>query len=74
MSPYQFTFSMVVQIAGVVATVVLALAALWIWRRPRLTLSLCHPEGDPVDRETSRPGRYYHLDVTNGSRVLAGLY
>jgi len=78
MTDGQFIWYIGVQIAAAVATLVLAVVAIWgvaIKARlvgPKLELVLHDPEGDPIEMHAKdgsiHPARWYHLRLTNKRR------
>ena len=75
MTEDQFFIQTVVQIATVLATLLLAVLAIWgesIRAKlvgPKLTLKLFDPLGERIDLSDGSEARYYHLNVTNTRRT-----
>jgi len=75
MSETQFWIQTGIQIATVIATLLLGAIAIWgdsIKEKllgPKLQLSLFDPEGDRINLRDGTNARYYHLRVTNTHRL-----
>lgn len=71
MSSCHFWIQTCVQVAGVVATLLLGVLAIWgeslraRFTGPRLTVRLFKSEGELITIATGSPARYYHLRVVN---------
>ncbi len=70
----QFWIQTGVQVATVIATLIVACLAIWgdviraRWVGPKLTLHLFDPQGEKINLTDGTPSRWYHLRVTNDRR------
>lgn len=71
MTDQQFCWQMAIQIASVIATLLLAVIAIWgdaiksALVGPKLALSINDPLGERIDQSDGRKCRYYHLRIFN---------
>src|SRR6266478_2771680 len=78
MNNCQFWIGTSIQVASVIATLILGALAIWgeslraRWVGPRLTLELLDPLGERIGMgPDGTPSRWYHLRVTNQRRSAA---